>query len=55
MKNYDFIIDELLEALKITKTKVGSWQKDVLVLLLEDVLALYEDLRLEEIKKYENK
>ena len=33
MRDYDTIIDELISAIKTTQTKVGSWQKDVLVLL----------------------
>lgn len=51
MRNYDFIIDKLEEALANTKNKVGSWQKDVLVVLLEAVLGLYYDLKDEEIRK----
>ena len=54
MRDYDTIIDELISAIKTTKTKVGSWQKDVLVLLLEAVLGLYLEKRDEEIKKFEN-
>ncbi len=54
MRNYDFIIEDLMKALETTKSKVGSWQKDVLILLLEAVLGLYLDKRDEEIKKLEN-
>ena len=51
MRNYDFIIDKLEEALATTRNKVGSWQKDVLIVLLEAVLSLYYDLKDEEIRK----
>ena len=54
MRDYDTIIDELISAIKTTKTKVGSWQKDVLVLLLEAVLDIYMEKREEEIKKNTN-
>lgn len=54
MRDYDTMIDKLIEALENTQAKVGSWQKDVLVLLLEAVLGLYFDARREEIKKFEN-
>ena len=51
MRNYDFIIEKLEEALATTKNKVGSWQNDVLVVLLEAVLGIYYNLKDEEIRK----
>ena len=51
MRNYDFIIEKLEKALKSTQSKVGSWQKEVLIVLLEAVLGIYYNLREEEINK----
>lgn len=53
MRNYDFIIEKLEKALQSTQSKVGSWQKDVLIVLLQAVLGLYYDLRDKEIEKIE--
>ena len=50
MRDYDTIIDELISAIKTTKTKVGSWQKDVLVLLLEAVLDIYMEKEKKRLK-----
>lgn len=50
MRDYDTMIDKLIEALESTQTKVGSWQKDILILLLEAVLGLYFDARRKEIE-----
>lgn len=51
MRNYDFIVEKLEKALKNTESKVGSWQKEVLVVLLEAVLGIYYDLRDKEIEQ----
>lgn len=54
MRDYDTIINELINAIVETRKKVGSWQKEILLLLLEAVLGIYENLRLEEIDRYNN-
>ena len=54
MGDYDTIINELINAIVETRKKVGSWQKEILLLLLEAVLGIYENLRLEEIDRYNN-
>ena len=54
MRDYDTIIDKLLEAYHNTKSKVGSWQKDVLLVILDALIGIYENLREEEFKKFEN-
>lgn len=54
MRDYDTMINKLIDAIIDTRKKVGSWQKDVLLLLLEAMLGVYEDLRREEIEKYNN-
>lgn len=54
MRDYNTTIDKLEEAYLNTKSKVGSWQKDVLLIILEALLEIYFDLKQEEIKKYEN-
>lgn len=51
MRDYDTIIQKIEKALIDTQKKVGSWQKDVLILLLEAVLGIYYDLRQQEIDR----
>jgi hypothetical protein len=45
MRDYDTMIEKLEKALIDTQKKVGSWQKEVLLVLLEAVLGLYWDLK----------
>ena len=52
MRNYDFIIEKLEKAYETTQSKVGTWQKEVLLVILEALLGIYEDLRLQEEEKY---
>lgn len=52
MRDYDTILEKLLMAYSDTQKKAGSWQKEILLVLLEAVIGIYEDKRLEEIKKY---
>lgn len=45
MRDYDTMIEKLEKALIDTQKKVGSWQKEVLLVLLEAILGLYWDLK----------
>jgi len=54
MRDYDTIIDKLIEAYTTTQKKVGSWQKDVLLLLLDAIIGIYEEKRAEEYKNLNN-
>lgn len=51
MRNYDIIIEKLEAAYMNTKSKVGSWQKEVLLVILEALLGIYFDLKQQEIDK----
>lgn len=45
MKDYDTMIEKLEKALTDTQKKVGSWQKEVLLILLEAVIGIYYALK----------
>lgn len=45
MKDYDTMIEKLEKVLTDTQKKVGSWQKEVLLILLEAVIGIYYALK----------